>query len=618
MQPLAVRDASETHDRARPLITVLIPTRNRRRRVAPLVRNLLAYWPKEARDLVEIVVLNNASTDGTAEALEAINSDILRIINREAFLPTSEENIFSGVQYARGEYIWFLGDDDIPRFEGLKNLIELTRARAADFFVFNFRVVDDDGRVASLSQIRGAPCDYEGGVTDIIKRVGLINMLSGWSILVARREMLDVDAAYDIRDVSPIYSHCFWFLKCFRDARCRFVATPLVDYRVFHHTGGWSKYTKENGVGYLYYWHVGLLKLYQWALNDGLLTPEDISKIYEYRHNGTKYRGIDEIAFKLIEQAEAYVTFKSKRELLSRADFAFAVEILVTIDLSILDVCLKIEKIYETLWGRSISNEENLEKYKTAKKNAEQLLWSRTADLFNPFFVELIYGYCVYHYNDTWIGIRCDALSFVDAVFSQLMPQAMEPGVLVASSRVRLMRRLGEMPEVAEPVGERPLLSDVSMFQNPVTAGAGGVLTQGPDGGGKPVATWEDMIAERDARVQELTQMVGDRDQIAVRLNETLIAREKEVAELKRGGMWGLGRAVYRRLRPVPPAPPAVAVAAPKSTPDTAGEPSPPTERSVQASLKGSDAGRPPTGGAAGAASASSGTSALAPPESRL
>ncbi len=437
------------------LLTILIPTRNRRRRVKPLVAGLIANLPAASRGQVEIVVLDNASTDGTSDSLQPLLSETVRLVTRPELLPTSEQNVFDGLQHARGEFVWFHGDDDLPRFNSVARLLDLLRDDPADLFISNFRVMDKEGKLASVAQIRGAPHDVEMDLVGIIKRVGMINTLSGWSIIVARRSMLDVQVAERIMQTSIIYAHCFWFLECFADARVRFLSEPLVDYRVFHHKKGWQDYTAERDVGYLFYWHLALLRLYKQAIDRGVITPADISQTYEYRHNGTRYRAIDEIVFKLIEQADVYVKTGLPRELLTPEQLSEATEVLLQIDLSLQDLLMAVEDVYRTLW-REEGGAEGLRDFGARRARAMQILIGRQGDLFAPLQRGLVYGYVLYAFGHRWIGIRHDALAFEDAVFSQLLPRSMFPGVIVKDTREALLEAIKWAPAMSEPIGGRP------------------------------------------------------------------------------------------------------------------------------------------------------------------
>ena len=438
------------------LLTILIPTRNRRARVRPLVASLIANLPPARRDQVEIVVLDNRSRDGTPEALRPYESSLVRVIVNEEPQPTSEQNVYNGLHHARGEFVWFLGDDDVPRFDSVAQLIEMLAADAADLFVSNFRAVDGFGRVGNVSQVRGVGADRDLDIVSLIKRVGMVNFFSGWSIMVARRSMLDLAAARRIMEASVIYSHCFWFLKCFASARVRFLARPLVDYRVFHHSQGWEAYTEENNVGYLFYWHLGLLRLYRQAMDEGLLGPKDVSEIYEYRHNGSKYRGIDEIAFKLIEQADFYVKRAVPRDLMSESEFEEASEILLEIDVSIQDLVFQIDEMLAALRTAKGDGAEALQVYPALRAKAIDLLESRRVDLYAPLFVRYLYGYSVYRTAGRWVAFHVTAMSLQDAVFAQFDPRGLPPDVLVEDTEEALLKAMLRVPPRPEPVGARP------------------------------------------------------------------------------------------------------------------------------------------------------------------
>ncbi len=349
--------------------------------------------------------------------------------------------------------MWFLGDDDLPRIETIAYMLAILRSDEADLLVFNFRVVDEHGRLSSAAQIRGADRDWDTSLRALIQRIGLINMLSGWSIIVARRSMLDVEQALAIMARSTIYSHCFWFLTCFANARVRFVARPLVSYRVFHSAGGWEKYTSERDIGYYFAWHLGIIRLYRYAVEAGLLRLVDIGSMFECRHDGTRYRAVDEICLKLVEQADVYVDTKSKRNLLTRKEFDEAFDFLVMTDLALQDILFKIKDIYECLWD---GPQDDFSRYRQARTGVIQELEWRKRDLFEPFFVQYHHAYSVYRVADYWVGIRADSGHLHDGVFAQLYPRAIPPQILVESSWLALNQAIMAAPPMTEPVGPHP------------------------------------------------------------------------------------------------------------------------------------------------------------------
>jgi glycosyltransferase involved in cell wall biosynthesis len=92
---------------SKPLVTAVIPTRNRPELVCRAVRSALAQTYAN----LEVVVVIDGPDPSTVQALEALNEPRLRIVALEENVGGSEaRNI--GVREAKGEWIAFLDDDD--------------------------------------------------------------------------------------------------------------------------------------------------------------------------------------------------------------------------------------------------------------------------------------------------------------------------------------------------------------------------------------------------------------------------------------------------------------------------------------------------------------------------
>jgi GT2 family glycosyltransferase len=87
-------------------VSVLIPTHNRRQYVVDAIQSVA---DQDYADL-EIVVVDDGSTDGTEEALAPYRS-LIRYIRTENQGPASARNV--GMQAARGDYVAFLDSDDL-------------------------------------------------------------------------------------------------------------------------------------------------------------------------------------------------------------------------------------------------------------------------------------------------------------------------------------------------------------------------------------------------------------------------------------------------------------------------------------------------------------------------
>lgn len=93
--------------RTKPKVTVFIPVHNRERYVRVAINSVLAQTFED----FELVVVDDGSTDRTAEVLAAYSDPRLRVLHNPANLgiPASRNR---GLEAARGEYIALLDSDD--------------------------------------------------------------------------------------------------------------------------------------------------------------------------------------------------------------------------------------------------------------------------------------------------------------------------------------------------------------------------------------------------------------------------------------------------------------------------------------------------------------------------
>lgn len=100
-----------------PLLSLMVPTYNR----LAMFKICLDSLRQTTVD-AEIIVLNNGSTDGTKEYLDAIQDPRLRVYHHESNQP-DPYNVLFGL--ARGEYMAWMGDDDWALPGGYEALVDL-------------------------------------------------------------------------------------------------------------------------------------------------------------------------------------------------------------------------------------------------------------------------------------------------------------------------------------------------------------------------------------------------------------------------------------------------------------------------------------------------------------
>ena len=87
-------------------ISVIIPLYNKRREIEGTIRSVLA----QTRQPDEIVVVDDGSTDGSAEIVRSIGSPLVRLVPQVNAGECAARN--RAIAEARGEYIALLDADD--------------------------------------------------------------------------------------------------------------------------------------------------------------------------------------------------------------------------------------------------------------------------------------------------------------------------------------------------------------------------------------------------------------------------------------------------------------------------------------------------------------------------
>lgn len=118
----ALQSRNENLESYQPLISIVITTHNRREKVLRAIKSVLASIYLE--DKLEIIIVDDASTDGTSRSIRStFSKDSLRLLEFKREQLVSEcRNI--GLKEAKGEYIFFLDDDVIVAPRTISKLVK--------------------------------------------------------------------------------------------------------------------------------------------------------------------------------------------------------------------------------------------------------------------------------------------------------------------------------------------------------------------------------------------------------------------------------------------------------------------------------------------------------------
>jgi glycosyltransferase involved in cell wall biosynthesis len=126
-----------------PAFSILMPAFNAERTIGPAIRSALA----QSREDFELLVVDDGSTDGTAEIIRSFDDSRIALISSENGGPAAARNL--GLAQARGRYVSLLDSDDLYLPTYLAEVEQAMRQNPDAGFAFPDAWVLDDrsGRV---------------------------------------------------------------------------------------------------------------------------------------------------------------------------------------------------------------------------------------------------------------------------------------------------------------------------------------------------------------------------------------------------------------------------------------------------------------------------------------
>jgi glycosyltransferase involved in cell wall biosynthesis len=161
-----------------PLVSVVMPVFNVEQFVGAAIRSVLT---QSLGDL-ELIVVDDGSTDGTLAVLRQITDPRLRLLGGSHGGPAAVLNRAVGA--AHGRYVAFLDGDDLWSTDKLACQVEyMEKHRDADLTFSLARVIDEDGSdLGPTSRSASAPLSFRDLLVD--------NIIGNGSSVVARRDAL--------------------------------------------------------------------------------------------------------------------------------------------------------------------------------------------------------------------------------------------------------------------------------------------------------------------------------------------------------------------------------------------------------------------------------------------
>jgi len=140
------------------MISVVIPLYNKEKQIAGTLRSVLSQSFQD----FEIVIVNDGSTDGSAEEVARINDPRIRLINQPNAGVSAARN--RGITEAKGEYIALLDADDEWHHDYLATQASLIKKYPeCAVFATNYEFRNEKG-VVTNTIINNLPFDGEDGI----------------------------------------------------------------------------------------------------------------------------------------------------------------------------------------------------------------------------------------------------------------------------------------------------------------------------------------------------------------------------------------------------------------------------------------------------------------------
>lgn len=182
-----------------PTLSIVIPTYNRAELLRFLLESIVSDFPTWPKDL-QLVIMDNASTDGTAAVIEEfVDRGIPLESRRHSENLGMDANLAACFEVATGDYFWQLGDDELL-YKGTAQYV-LNFCRVNDFGLLHI----DSAPLVAGQQVeqsqRLAPADKRCSALDSAQMIRSANVYLTFisANVINRAAILKLNAGFDPR-----------------------------------------------------------------------------------------------------------------------------------------------------------------------------------------------------------------------------------------------------------------------------------------------------------------------------------------------------------------------------------------------------------------------------------
>lgn len=198
-------------------VSVIIPAYN----VEKFIERTVASILRQSLQEIEIIVVNDGSQDGTLNILKSIQDKRLAIVNQRNHGVSAARN--TGIDQAKGEYLFFLDGDDWLEPESLSEMYGLAETEQVEIVLSDYYVDDDKGHMQYI--------DTNNLISEDYLKEALLNrvQVSVWGKLYKASLFKDNQISFpeDISIGEDLYVNtlCFYFAT-----KVRSIKKPYIHY----------------------------------------------------------------------------------------------------------------------------------------------------------------------------------------------------------------------------------------------------------------------------------------------------------------------------------------------------------------------------------------------------
>lgn len=202
-------------------VSVVIPAKNASAYIGETIASALAQ-----RDVAEIIVVDDGSTDDTMAIVRAMRDPRLRLIQNDSAGVSAARNL--GARQAVGDWLLFLDADDRLRPDGVAALLAAARRAPRAVLVYgDYNTIDSEGRQIGRRDLLKGRRKPTG---DVLTRLAAGNFIVNGGIVLTRAEAFRAVGGFDVSLRYCEDWHCWCRLAAIGEFE--FAPKLLLDYRL--------------------------------------------------------------------------------------------------------------------------------------------------------------------------------------------------------------------------------------------------------------------------------------------------------------------------------------------------------------------------------------------------